>query len=115
MTVRIADVAERLTVLVPRPLDEFLDFSMAPTTPIPIIRERAFTSIARESEHQPRLVGYPVGVKLGHLVEQLFVGRRGFLQPIKVQQIALSVLNRRRRVRRTRLLVTGNNNRRLER
>ena len=56
----------------------------------------SFTSAAREPEHQPRLVGYPVGVKLGHLVEQLFVGRRGLFQSIKIQQIALSVLDRRR-------------------
>ena len=55
-----------------------------------------FTSASREAKHQPRLVGYPVGVKLCHLVEQLFVRRRGLLQPIKVQQIALSVLDRRR-------------------
>ena len=56
-----------------------------------------------------------MGVKLRHLLEQLFVGRRSFLQPIKVEQIALRILDRRRRVGRARLLVTGNNNRRLER
>jgi hypothetical protein len=37
----------------------------------------------RESEHQPRLIGYPMRVQLHHLIEQLLVGCRGFLQPIE--------------------------------
>src|SRR5271170_418630 len=54
-------------------------------------------------------------VKLGHLVEQFLVRRRGFLQPIGVLQVTLRVLDRRRGVGRARLLVTGDNNLRVQR
>ena len=43
-----------------------------------------FTSAGRESEHEPRLIGYPMRVKRGHLIEQLLVRFRGFLQLIVV-------------------------------
>ena|ERR1700676_84930 len=43
----------------------------------------------RESEHQPRLIGYPMRVQLRRLIEQLLVGRRGFLHPIEVLQATL--------------------------
>jgi hypothetical protein len=69
----------------------------------------------RESEHQPRLIGYPMRVELRHLIEQFLVGRRGFLQPIEVLQVTLGVLDRRGRIGRARLLVTGDNNRRVQR
>jgi hypothetical protein len=54
-------------------------------------------------------------VQLGHLIEQLPVGCRGFLQLIEVLQVTLGVLDRRGRVGRARLLVTGDNNRRVQR
>jgi hypothetical protein len=54
-------------------------------------------------------------VQLRHLIEQLLVGRRGFLHPIEVLEVTLGVLDRRRRVGRARLLVTGDNNRRVQR
>ena len=41
----------------------------------------------RESEHQPRLIGYPMRVQLRHLVEQFLVGRPCFLQPLEVLQV----------------------------
>src|SRR5579871_7033732 len=69
----------------------------------------------RESEHQPRLIGDPMRVQFGHLIEQLLVGCSGFLQPIEVLQITLGVLDRRGRVGRARLLVTGDNDRWIQR
>jgi hypothetical protein len=54
-------------------------------------------------------------VQLRHLIEQLLVGFRGFLQPIEVLQVTLGVLDRRGRVGRAKLLVTCNNNRRVQR
>ncbi len=54
-------------------------------------------------------------VQLRHLIEQLMVGRRGFLQPIEVLQVTLGLLDRRGRVGRAGLLVTGYNRRRIER
>ena len=54
-------------------------------------------------------------VQLRHLIEQLLVGRRGLLQPIEVLQVTLGVLDRRGRVGRARLLVTGDNHRRVQR
>ncbi len=54
-------------------------------------------------------------VQLRHLIEQLLVRRRGFLQPIEVLQVTLGVLDRRGRVGRARLLVTGDNSRRVQR
>jgi hypothetical protein len=61
ITVRIADVAANLAVLGNR-------------------------LWLRESEHQPRLIGYPMRVQLRHLIERLLVSRRCFLQPIEVLQ-----------------------------
>src|ERR1700722_19747283 len=54
-------------------------------------------------------------VELRHLIEQLLVGGRGFLQPIEVPQVTLGVLDRRGRVGRARLLVTGDNHCRVQR
>jgi hypothetical protein len=56
-----------------------------------------------------------MGVQLGHLIEQRLVGRRCFLQPIEVLQITLGVLDRRGRVGRAGLLVTGDDHRRVKR
>jgi hypothetical protein len=50
----------------------------------PIAEELCSPLWLRESEHQPRLIGDPMRVQLRHLVEQLLVGRRGFLQPIEI-------------------------------
>ena len=60
----------------------------------------------RKSEHQPRLIGYPVRVQPRHLIEQFLVGLRGFLQPIEILEVTLGVLNRRGRVGRARFFVT---------
>src|SRR5580692_12501641 len=68
----------------------------------------------RESEHQPRLISYPMRVELRHLIEQLLVGFRRFLQPIEVLQVTLGILDRRGRVGRASLLVTGDNHRRIQ-
>ena len=35
----------------------------------------------RESKHQPRLIGYPIRVERRHLLEQVLIGRRGFIVP----------------------------------
>jgi hypothetical protein len=43
----------------------------------------------RKPEHQPRLIRYPMRVQLRHFIEQLRVGRSGFLQPIEVLQITV--------------------------
>ena len=50
-------------------------------------------------------------VQLRHLIEQRLVGLRSFLQPIEVLEVTLGVLDRRGRVGRARLLVTGDNHR----
>ena len=54
-------------------------------------------------------------VQLRHLIEQLLVGCRSFLQPIEVLQVTLGVLDRRGRVGRASFFVTGDNHRRIER
>ena len=54
-------------------------------------------------------------VQLGHLIEQVLIGRRGFLHPIEVLKVALGVLDRGGRVGRARLLVTGDYDRRVQR
>jgi hypothetical protein len=49
------------------------------------------------------------------VIEQLLIGRRRFLQPIEVLQIAFGVLDGRGRVGRARLLVAGDYHRRVQR
>ncbi len=49
------------------------------------------------------------------MIEQVLVRRRGLLHPIEVLKVTLGVLDRGGRVGRARLLVTGNNNRRVQR
>jgi len=64
------------------------------------MREETFASAVdvgywlRESEHQPRLIGYPMRVQLRHLIEQLLTGFCGFLHPIEVLQVTLGVMDR---------------------
>src|SRR5271155_4612072 len=53
-------------------------------------------------------------VKLRHLIEQVLLGRRGFLHPIEVLKVTLGVLDRRGRVGRARFLVTGDDSRRVQ-
>jgi len=35
-----------------------------------------------DPDHEPRLIGYPIPIERRHLIEQVLVGRGGFLRPI---------------------------------